>query len=94
MQDAFSKYIAPPPPSRLKAGSFQLVQIGREASSVVSYCEFDPLELPNAVLGVLRYFDGKATSEVLEEIKRSEGIVLNPDLVQKLADYRVLVAPE
>jgi hypothetical protein len=94
LQEALRDYAAKPLPPRLKAGSFELVQISRETSRVVSYSEFDPIEVPNPVLGVLRYFDGKATSEVLEEIKQTEGIDLEADLVRKLADFRLLVPEE
>jgi len=51
------------------------------------------LDIPNPVLNVLHYFDGRPTSEVVAEITAKEGISLEPDLVRKLADFRILVPP-
>jgi hypothetical protein len=44
-------------------------------------------------LNVLHYFDGRPTTEVVAEITAKEGIRLEPELVQKLADFRILVPP-
>ena len=78
---------------RLQAGSFQLVRLGHDTSRLSTYSDFDPLDIPNPVLNVLHYFDGRPTSEVLAEITEKEGIHLEPDLVRKLADFQVLVPP-
>ena len=78
---------------RLQAGSFQLVRLGPDTSRLSTYNGFDPLDIPNPVLNVLHYFDGRPTSEVVAEITEKEGIHLEPDLVRKLADFRILVPP-
>ncbi len=91
---AYQRFSSGDIPERFRAGALQLVRIGPETSRVVTYSEFDPIDLPNPVLDALRYFDGRATEEVLKEVAAKEGIRLEEDLVRKLADFRVLVPNE
>ena len=91
---AYQRFSAGLSAPRLKAGSFQLVRIGHDTSRLFTYSGYDPLVIPNPVLNVLHYFDGRPTSEVVAEITEKEGIRLEPDLVRKLADFQVLLPCE
>jgi hypothetical protein len=91
---AWQRLVTPKLYPALHTGPLQLAEMGRESSRVVSYSEFDPLEVPNPVMNLLHYFDGRPVAQVLAEILARENISLQPDLVQKLADFRVLVPAE
>jgi hypothetical protein len=81
-------------PARLVAGPLQTVAAGRNHVQVTTYSPYDPLELPRALVDVLAYFDGRPTAEALRSIRDERGLALQPDLVRRLVDFRVLVAPE
>ena len=59
-----------------------------------SYSDYDPLELPSAVMELLPFFDGRPTAEALAEIEAERGVRLEPALVRKLIDFQVLVVPD
>jgi hypothetical protein len=80
-------------PPRLQVSSLQLVRIGHQTTRLCTYSDLEPLNIPNPVLNVLHYFDGRPTAEVVAEITAKEGIRLEPELVHKLADFRILVPP-
>ena len=92
-REAYRRFTSGETTPRLKVGSFQLVRIGHDTARLSTYSGFDPLDIPNPVLNVLHYFDGRPTSEVVAEITEKESIRLEPDLVRKLVDFRVLVPP-
>jgi hypothetical protein len=80
-------------PSKLKVGSFQLVQMTSSSSRVRTYSALDPLEIPGAVMEALGYFDGRPREAALEAIENEKGIKLESRLVQKLCDFDLLVEP-
>jgi len=92
-RQVYERFIRPETPPRLQVGAFQLVRMGHETTRLSTYSVFDPLDLPNPVLKVLHYFDGRPTSEVVAEILARDGIQLDPDLVRKLTDFRILAPP-
>lgn len=81
-------------PAAVKAGSFQVVRVGRETVRLNTYSEYDPIEVPSAVMELLGCFDGRPTADVLAEIARDRGVALAPDLVQKMIDFDLLVPVE
>jgi Fe-S-cluster containining protein len=89
---AFEALLREKPPERLTAGPFQIVSTGHEGVRVVSYTDYDPLDLTPGVLEILPYFDGRRTSEALGAIQRELEIRVEKDLVRKLADFEILVA--
>ena len=90
---AYMRATAEEPPERLTPGSMQLVRIGHDTTRISTYSDFDPLDIPNPVLNVLRHFDGRPTADVLADIATHENIRLEPDLLRKLADFRILIPP-
>lgn len=72
----------------------QLVQITHEVARVVTYSEYDPVDIPRQMLDLLPYFDGRPTGEVLSVIESERGVHLDPALVRKLTDFALLVPPE
>jgi len=69
----------------------QLAQMTRAATRVSTYSGYDPLDVPNQVMELLPYFDGRQTADVLAAIAEERGIRLEPDLVRKLVDFVLLV---
>jgi hypothetical protein len=59
--------------------------------SAVTYSAFDPLRISPDLATVLSHFDGRPAEAVLEEIRLRRGIRLDPALVRRMADFRVLV---
>jgi len=92
-RQAYQRFVSVETPPRLQVGSLQLVRTGHQTTRLSTYSDLDPLDIPNPVLSVLHYFDGRPTTEVVAEITAKEGIRLEPELVQKLADFRILVPP-
>jgi hypothetical protein len=84
------------PPEALTAGEMHIATMGADASRLVTYSATDPLEVPNLVLALLPFFDGRPTESVLAAIAERTGVTPDVDLVQKLADFDVLKpkAPE
>jgi hypothetical protein len=69
----------------------QLAHMGRGMMRISTYSGYDPLEVPNQVMELLPYFDGRPTEEALAAIADERGIRLEPDLVRKLVDFMLLV---
>ncbi len=90
-QDAYRKLTGNDPPAGLKAGTFQVVNLGRETVRLNTYSEYDPIEVPRMVLDLLAQFDGRPTQAVLDAIAEEEGVDIAPDLVRKMADFDLLV---
>ncbi len=78
-------------PERLAVGAFSVVVAGRERVRVMTYSEYDPLELPRLLVDVLPYFDGRPTVEALRRIRADRNISVQPDLVRRLVDFGILV---
>jgi hypothetical protein len=69
----------------------QLALMTRATTRVSTYSGYDPLDVPNQVMELLPYFDGRPTEDVLAAIASERGIRLEPGLVRKLVDFMVLV---
>lgn len=90
-QEAYGQLTTETPLPPLKVGGLQLVQITHEAARVITYSEYDPVDIPRALLELLHYFDGRPTEEALEAIESEKGLRLDPALVRKLSDFALLV---
>jgi hypothetical protein len=80
-------------PGRLAVGAFHVVVTGRDRVRVMTYSEYDPLELPRLLVDVLPYFDGRPTAEALRRIRAERDINVRPGLVRRLVDFGILVEP-
>ena len=93
-QEAYSRLVSEEVPSTLKVGSFHLVQIENAMTRVSTYSDYDPLDIPQAVVELLHYFDGRPTEQALTAVAEERGVSLEPALVRKMVDFKLLVAPE
>ena len=55
------------------------------------YTKFDPLRISRAVIDALPAFDGRPAVEVMQELGREKGVVIEPSLLHKLIDHQALV---
>jgi hypothetical protein len=90
-QEAYRRLTSDDVPPVLEVGSMQLAQMTRAATRVSTYSGYDPLDVPNQVMELLPYFDGRPTADVLATIAEERGIRLEPALVRKLVDFMLLV---
>lgn len=91
--DSHAKATSDELPERLVPGKLDVTPLPGGMTRVASYRPYDPLSLPNEVLGILQHFDGRPTAEVLASLARDEGIEVERDLILQLADFRILVPP-
>jgi hypothetical protein len=64
-----------------------------DACRVATYRSADPLDIPHQVLDMLPRFDGRPTRDVLDELQK-EGMEVEPELIRRLVDFRILVDAE
>lgn len=69
--------------------SYEIVAEG--LSRVWGYSKYNPIELPTNIVQAIECFDGRPTSEVLNQIKSERAITIDDDLLQKLSDYEILL---
>jgi hypothetical protein len=81
-------------PPRLEVGAFQVLETNHETTRVNAYTNSDPIDVPNVVMALLPFFDGRPTEEALDAIKDKTGISLDRLLVRKLVDFNVLTAAD
>jgi hypothetical protein len=87
----YDKLISEALPDRPRVGLIQITGTAAGKYSAVTYSDYDPLRLPAELLAVLPHFDGRPAGDVVEEIRVQRGVRLDPALVRRMADFRVLV---
>jgi hypothetical protein len=92
LREAYGKLISEAIPKRLNVGTIRVIGMDQDSCRIVSYNPFDPISISRQLLDLLGYFDGRPTNEALQTIADAEGIAIEPALVRKLTDFRVLVA--
>lgn len=78
-------------PAKLQVGTFELLQMLPGTMRLKTYSEYDPIDVPKAVVDVLPYFDGRPTTEVLAAIAEEHGIEVETALIQKMLHFDLLV---
>jgi len=91
VQETYAKLMSNHVPECLRVGPLQIISMGYERSWIVAHSSFDPLDVPSRLLDVLRYFNGRPTTDVVKAISAEHGIKLHPSLIRKLTDFEVLV---
>lgn len=81
-------------PGSLKAGDLNVRFLDQDSYRVSTYGPLDPMIISRTLMELLPYFDGRPTEEVLSVIKKEKHITLNPALLRKLLDFRILVASD
>jgi hypothetical protein len=89
--DAYGKLMSDEIPERLKTGAVRIVGLTKDGCRIISYSDYDPLDVPKRLVEVLGYFDGRPRTEALAAITAAEGIKLDETLVRKLTDFRILI---
>jgi len=90
VQDAYRKLTSDEIPDRLRVGNLRVLAMGPENSLLAGYVTTHPLEVPNKLLRVLKYFDGRSTDEAVAAIASNEKIRLSRGLIGKLVDHAIL----
>jgi hypothetical protein len=88
--DAFEQLLSRKVPEHLRVNTFTMLQAGPGFTRVQSYSNCDPIDVPRAVMDVLHCFDGRPTDEVIQSIAIERGVRIEPSLVRRLADFRIL----
>jgi hypothetical protein len=91
VRERYDKLISESAPDGLRTGLFQIEGMVGGMYSAVTYSSYDPLRMSPELVAVLLHFDGRPTDDVLEEIRVQRGVRLDPALVRRMADFRVLV---
>ena len=90
-KQAYHRLMSSDLPPALKVGSMQLVRIQHGLTRINTYSSYDPLDVPQVVMEVLPYFDGRPTNAALSSIEEERGVRLDLDLVRKMADFGLLI---
>ncbi len=93
-QDAFAELGDETLPPHLHVGEFQIVAMDEGRTRVTTYSQYDPIDLPPALVSVLHRFDGAPTKKALKTIRDEDGLALDAALVRKLVDFEVLVTDD
>jgi len=80
-----------PPDLPLRLGRFEIIRSMDDHAQISTYSNYDPIEVPRALLAGLVRFDGRPTAVVLEEISRCDGLSVSRELLRTLCDFGVLV---
>jgi hypothetical protein len=91
VRERYEKLTSELTPDHPRMGMVQIEGVVSGKYSAVTYSIYDPLRLSPELLAVLPHFDGRPSDEVLEEIRVQRGIRLDPALVRRMADFRVLL---
>lgn len=81
-------------PERLRPGQVKIISMAGEHVIVESYLGSDPLKIPRRIFDLLPRFDGRSTPEVITGITLATGLKVNPSLVRKLVDFKILEPAE
>ncbi len=91
VRERYVKLISEQTPESLRIGLIQIEGIVAGKYNTVTYSSYDPVRMSPHLVGLLPHFDGRPTGDVLEEIRLQRGVRVDPALVRRMADFRVLV---
>src|SRR5271169_65518 len=94
VRDAYEHLVSDAIPERLRLGSVGLASAAGGKYLVVSYSPYDPVMVPEQLVGVLRYFDGRPTEDALTAILSEGNLVVDLRLVRRMVDFGLLKADE
>jgi hypothetical protein len=89
--DRYRKVTSEEPLESPRVGLIQIERIVGGKYSAVTYSPYDRLKISAELAAVLPHFDGRPVGTVVEEIRTQRGIRIDPALVRRMADFRVLV---
>lgn len=82
------------PPSRTRLGALRIHSFAGGVVTVEGYSDYDALDVPEALLAVLPYFDGAGVDEARARCLAELGIEVTPALVRRLCDFGILDAAD
>lgn len=95
LQKAYRNLVADEIPERLRVGSFKVMDVSRGFYSLHDPAiGVDRFQLSERVMGLLPYFDGRPTSEIVSQIIEKERLRFTPELLRRLVDFKILTAAE
>jgi hypothetical protein len=77
-------------PARLRPGAWTVIDESERGVTLRTFSVFDPLTVPREVYAALSRFDGRATNDVIAEIRQEQGWELGLERIRELVDYGVL----
>ena len=80
-----------PIPERLRVGSYQLLGVTADGISAITYASSDPVTVPQVILTVLHYVDGRPWTEIAADLERERGIKLTDELLRQLVDFGIFL---
>jgi hypothetical protein len=92
LRDAYTHLNSESVPERLQLGEITFTDADKRGYTVVGYSAYDRVIAPETLVRSLRYFDGRPTLEALEAIRIEQGIRIDPSLLRRLVDFRILTA--
>ena len=78
-------------PPILRLGRYEVIQGSPDGSTLRTYSDFDPLQVPQRLLDALRFFDGRPTADACDAIARERGVVLTSTQLREFIDFRILL---
>ena len=77
-------------PENLRCGSYQLLSVQEGGLAAITYSSTDPVGIPDPLLPLLHYFDGRPTQDIRQQILTERGIDIQEGLLQTMVDWGVL----
>ncbi len=81
-------------PPRTRLGALRIHGFAGGVVTVEGYSDYDALDVPEALLAVLPYFDGAEVDEARARCLAERGIDVTPALVRRLLDFGILEAAD
>lgn len=92
VRDAYEHLASEAIPERLRLGSVALASAENGKYRVMSYSPYDPVMVPEQLVGALSYFDGRPTEDALTAILAERNISVDLRLVRRMVDFGLLKA--
>jgi Fe-S-cluster containining protein len=78
-------------PPILRLGRYEVIQGSADASTLLTYSEFDPLRVPRRLIDALQFFDGRPTADACDAAARERGVVVTSTQLREFMDFRILL---
>jgi hypothetical protein len=92
--ERYATWATPRIPDQLRVGRFEVAATRTEGCRVVTHSSLDAIDLPSQLVALLPLFDGRPTDQVLQQLEQSYRVQLDPQFLQLLVDWGVLVPAE
>ena len=80
-----------PIPTRLKMGSYKMMEEGPDKFRIWTYGRNDPIDVSRPEMDALRHFDGRPTQEVRLTLNHEECLQPDEASLRRWLDYAILV---